>query len=133
MRLVSSWGVAHDEFKGGFGGSRMRPGVMYILSEWEPLVPGGLAVVDEDVEVLFKPLICAFGLAVSLGVVGGADILLDIEDAAEFFWEVGCEAGVLVGDNPAGSAVVRKNMLDIKFGNGEGGGRLVAGNENSSF
>ena len=84
MRLVSSWGVPHDKFEGGFGGSRMRPGVMYILSKWEPLVPSGLAVVNEDAEVLFKPLICAFGLAISLGVVGGADILLDIEDTAEF-------------------------------------------------
>ena len=78
MRLVSSWSVAHNKFKGGFGGSRVRPGVMYILSKWEPLVPSGLAVVDEDAEVLFKPLIRSFGLAVGLGVVGGAYVLFDI-------------------------------------------------------
>ena len=82
MRLVSSWGVAHDKFKGGFGGSRIGPGVVYVLSKWEPLMPSGLAVVDEDAEVLFKPLIRAFGLAVRLGVVGGAYVLFDIEDAA---------------------------------------------------
>ena len=51
-------------------------------TRWEPLVPSGLAVVDEDAEVLFKPLIRAFGLAVRLGVVGGAYVLFDIEDAA---------------------------------------------------
>ena len=45
---------------------------MYVLGEWEPSVPSGLAVVDEDSKVLFEPLIRAFGLAVSLGVIGGA-------------------------------------------------------------
>ena len=78
MRLVSPWGVAHDEFKGGFGGSRVRPGIMYVLGKWEPLVPSGLAVVYEDAEVLFKPLVCAFGLTISLGVVGRAYVLFDI-------------------------------------------------------
>ena len=51
---------------------------MYVLGKREPLVPGGLAVVDEDAEVLFEPLVRLFGLAVSLGVVGGAYILFDI-------------------------------------------------------
>ena len=78
MRLVGSWGVAHDKLKGGFGGSRAGPGVVYVLSEWEPLVPSGLAVVDEDAEVLFKPLVRAFRLAIGLGVVGGAYVLFDI-------------------------------------------------------
>ena len=45
-------------------------------------MPSGLAVVNEDAEVLFKPLIRVFGLAVSLGVVSGAYVLFDIEDAA---------------------------------------------------
>ena len=78
MRLVGSRGVAHDKFKGGLGGGRTGPGVMYILSEWEPLMPSALAVVDEDAEVLFKPLIRSFRLAVGLGVVGGAYVLFDI-------------------------------------------------------
>ena len=106
---------------------------MYILSEWEPLVPSGLVVVDEDAEVLFKPLICVFGLAISLGMVGGAYILFDIKDAAKFLWKVRSEAGISVGDNFAGSAVVRKNMLDVELGDGGGGGCFVAGNENGSF
>ena len=86
---------------------------MYILSKWEPLVPSGLVVVNEDAEVLFKPLIRSFGLAVSLGVVGGTYVLFDIEDAAQFLREVGGEAGILVCDNFVGSAVVWKNMLDV--------------------
>ena len=130
---MSSRGVAHDEFKGGLGGGRVRPGVVYILSEWEPSVPSGLAVVDEDAKILFEPLIRLFGLAVSLGVVGGAYVLCNIENAAEFFREVGCEAGVSVRDDLAGSAVVWKNMLDVEIGNSGGGSRFVAGNENGSF
>ena len=66
MRLMGSWGVAHNEVKGGFGGGRIRPGVVYILGEWEPSVPSGLVVVDKDAKVLFEPLICSFGLAVRL-------------------------------------------------------------------
>ena len=96
-------------------------------------MPSGLAVIDENVEILFKPLIRAFGLAISLGVVGGAYVLFDIEDAAKLLWEVRSEAGILVGDNFAGSAVVGKDMLNVELGNGGGGGCFVAGNENSSF
>ena len=133
MWLVSLWGVAHDKFKGGLGGGRIGPGVVYILSEWEPPVPSGLAVVNEDAKILFKPLIRSFGLAVSLGVVGGAYVLRDIEDAAKFLREVGCETGIPVRDDLAGSTVVWKHMLDVKVGNSGGGSRFVAGNENGSF
>ena len=106
---------------------------MYVLSKWEPLVPGGLAVVDEDAKVLFKPLIRSFGLAVSLGVVGGAYVLRDIEDAAEFLWEMGCKMGIPVRDDLAGSTVVWKNILDVKIGNSGGGSRFMAGNEDGGF
>ena len=118
MWLVGSWGVAHDEFKGGLGGGRIRPGVMYILGEWEPSVPSGLAVVDKDAKVLFKPLICSFGLAVSLGVIGGAYVLFDVEEATKFLREVGREAGVSVCDDLAGSAVMWKDMLDVEVSDG---------------
>ena len=133
MRLVGSWGVAHNEFKGGFGGGGIRPGVVYILGEWEPSVPSGLAVVDKDAKVLFEPLICSFGLAVSLGVIGGAYVLFDIEEATKFLQEMGCEAGVSVCDDLAGSAVVWEDVLDIKVSDGGGRGRFVTGDKNSSF
>jgi hypothetical protein len=70
--------VAHDEFKGGLGTGQVGPGIVYILGQREPSVPGSLAVIDKDVEILFKPLICLFGLAISLGVIGGAYVLFDI-------------------------------------------------------
>ena len=70
--------MAHDEVKRGLGGGGIRPSVMYILGQREPSVPTSLAVVDKDAEVLFKPLVCLFGLAIHLRVVSGAHILLDI-------------------------------------------------------
>ena len=133
MQLVSPWGVAHDEFKGGLGGGRIRPGVVYILSEWKPPVPSGLVVVDEDAEILLKPLICSFGLAVSLGVVGGAYVLHDIKDAAKLLREMGRKTGISVRDDLAGSPVVWKDMLDVKIGNSGGSSRFVARNEDGSF
>ena len=133
MRLMSPWGVAHDEFEGGFGGGRIRPGVVYVLSKGEPSVPSGLAVVDEDAEILFKPLIRSFRLAVSLGVIGRAYVLCDIKDAAKLFRETGRKPGISVRDDLAGSTVVWEDMLDVKIGNGGGGSCFVAGNEDGSF
>ena len=51
---------------------------MYILGERKPSVPGGLAVVNEDTEILFEPLVHSFGLAIGLGVIGCAYVLFDI-------------------------------------------------------
>ena len=133
MRLVGSWGVAHDEFERGLGGGRIRPGVVYILGEWEPSVPSGLAVVDKDAKVLFKPLIRSFGLAVSLGVIGGAYVLFDIEEATKLLREVGCEAGVSVCDDFARRAVMWKYVLDVEVGDGGGGGCFMAGDKNGSL
>ena len=106
---------------------------MHILSEREPSVPGGLAVVDEDTEILFKPLIRSFGLAIGLGVVSGAYVLRDIKDAAKFLREAGRKTGISVRDDFAGGTVVWKDMLDVEIGNSGGGSRFVAGDENGSF
>ena len=102
---------------------------MYVLGKQKPPVPRGLAVVDEDAKVLFKPLIRAFGLAVSLGVIGGAYVLFDVEDAAKFLREVGCETGISVCDDLAGSAIMWEDVLDVEVGDGGGSGRFMAGDE----
>ena len=99
---------------------------MYVLGEWEPAVPSGLAMVDEDAEILFEPLIRSLGLAIRLGVISGADILFDIENAAKFLWEVRREAGISVCDDLAGGAIMWENMLNIEVGDGGGGGRFMA-------
>ena len=43
------------------------------------------------------------------------------------------EAGISVSNDLVGGAVVWKNMLNVKIGDGGGSGRFVAGNKNSSF
>ena len=106
---------------------------MHILGKWEPLMPGSLAVIDKDSEVLFKPLVCLFGLAVSLGVVGRAYVLFNVEDAAKFFGEMRGKAGIPVSNDFAWGTIVWEDMLDVKVGDGGGGGSFVAGNEDSSF
>ena len=106
---------------------------MHVLGEWEPPVPSGLAMIDKDTEVLFKPLICSFGLAISLGVIGGTYILFDVENTAEFLWEMRREAGIPVCDNLARGAVMWKDVLNIKVGDGGGGGRFMARDENGSL
>ena len=79
---MGAWGVSHDKVKGGLGSGRVRPGIVYILGQWEPFMPCCLAMVNEDAEVLFKPLVCLFGLAIGLWVIGGADVLLDVQELA---------------------------------------------------
>ena len=67
---------------------------MYVLGEWKPVAPGGLVVVYKDAEVLFKPLVCAFRLSISLGVISRAYVLLDVQYVIEFLGEVGSEVGI---------------------------------------
>ena len=76
-------------------------------------MPCRLTMVDEDAEVLFKPLICSFRLAVGLWVIGGADVLLDIKNMAQFLGEMGGEVGVAVSNNLMWGAVMGKYVLDI--------------------
>ena len=76
-------------------------------------MPCRLTMVNEDTEVLFKPLICSFRLAVGLWVVGGTDVLFDIKDMAQFLGKVGGEMGITVGNNFPRGAVVGKHMLDV--------------------
>ena len=106
---------------------------MYVLGKWEPSVPSGLAVVDEDTEVLLEPLIRSLRLAISLGVISGAYILFDVENTAEFLREMGCEAGISVCDDLARGAVMWEDVLNIEVGDGGGGGRFMARDKNGSF
>ena len=106
--------MAHDEVKGGLGGGCIGPGIVYILGEGEPVIPGGLPVVYKDAEILLKPLICLFQLTICLGVVSSAYVLFDVQDVAEFAGKVESKAGIMVGDDSAGGAVMRKDVLDIE-------------------
>ena len=97
------------------------------------MAPGSLAVIYEDMEILFKPLVCAFRLAISLGVISGAYVLFDIQNTAKFSGELGSEVGVSISDDFAGGTIVWENMLDIEVGDIECSGCFVAGNEDGGF
>ena len=70
--------MSHDEVERSLDGGGIRPGIMHILGQREPSIPCGLVVVNEDAEVLFKPLVCTFELAIRLRVVSSAYILFNI-------------------------------------------------------
>ena len=76
MRLVGSWGVAHDKFKGGLGGGRIRPGIMHVLGKQKPLVPSGLAMMLRFASFLtFLPAdhdtLDDYGTALTHGILPG--------------------------------------------------------------
>src|SRR6266403_4898336 len=71
--------MSHDQFEGGLPCCRVWPGVVCILGEWEPFSPVSLRSVPKYSEVLFQPLVGWFGLSVRLGVIGGADVLFDVQ------------------------------------------------------
>ena len=64
------------------------PGVVHILGDGQPLSPVVLLAVAVNAEVLFEPLIGALRLPVCLRVIGRADVLGDIQNAAHFLGEM---------------------------------------------
>ena len=60
----------------------------------------------EDAQILLKSLIGSLASSIGLRVIRCADVLVDVEKAAEFCGEFGCEADISVRNNFAGNAVV---------------------------
>ena len=60
----------------------------------------------EDTQILLKSLIGPFTSSIGLRVIRCADVLMDIEKAAEFCGKFGCEADVSVRNDFVGNAVV---------------------------
>src|SRR6266436_1608235 len=106
---------------------------MRVLGEGEPLGPVGLCSVSEYPEVLFQPLVGSFGLSVHLGVIGGTDVLFNVQVSAEFPHGGGRESGVSVGDDFPGEAVMGKHVFAIEFGDSYGVDRFFAWDEYGSF
>ena len=114
--VVCTWGVTHDEVKRGLGSGQVGPGVVYILGKQEPVMLGGLAVVYEDVEILFEPLICVLRLAICLRVVSNADILLDAYFSTDISGKLGCQSRVLIQNDLLWNTIVWKDLFKIDFG-----------------
>ena len=50
----------------------------------------------EDAQILLKGLISSFASSIGLRVICCTDVLMDVEKAAEFRGEFGCEADISV-------------------------------------
>ena len=59
-------------------------------------MPVVLLCSTEDAQILLKSLIGSLAGSISLRVIRCADVLMDIEKAAEFRGEFGCEADISV-------------------------------------
>ncbi len=67
----------------------VNPIVVGKFSEWEPVAPVGLLIVDEDSEVLLDLLVDSFCLAIRLRMEGSRGIRRDVEHSVKFFHELG--------------------------------------------
>ena len=73
----------NKQFKRGDLGRVGRPRIQNELSEGKPLGPVHLLFTAEDPKVRFESLVSPFRLSICLGVVGGADVLMDSQLGAD--------------------------------------------------
>jgi len=74
-------------------------------------VPVVLLSATKYVKVLFKGLVSSFAGSIRLRVIGCADVLLDVQDAAKFRREFGYEMDITVRDYLVRYAIVRDDIV----------------------
>ena len=74
-------------------------------------MPVVLLSATEYMKVLFKGLISTFTGSICLRVIGRADILFDVQDAAESCRELRYKVDILVQDYLVRYTVVRNNVV----------------------
>ena len=84
------------------------------MGEGKPFVPVILLRSTEDAQILLKSLIGSLTSSIGLRVICCADVLMDIEKAAEFCGKFGCEADISVRNDFAGNAVVRDHVSGVE-------------------
>ena len=84
------------------------------MGEGKPFMPIILLRSTEDTQILLESLIGSLTSSIGLRVIRCADILMDIEKAAEFCGEFGCEADISVRDDFAGTAIVRDHVSSVE-------------------
>ena len=65
-------------------------------------------------------MVRSFGLSVRLWVIGGADVLFDVQVFAEFPHRSGRKSGVSVRDDLLGEAVMGEHVFAVEFGDSYG-------------
>src|SRR5713101_6248182 len=84
-------GEAHECFEWGAFYCGVGVGVMSKLCKWEKGDPVRLSHIAESSEELLQLLVKMFCLTISLQVVHSAEVLVDIQEAAEGTSEMGCK------------------------------------------
>ena len=74
-------------------------------------MPVVLLSATKYVKVLFKGLVSSFAGSIRLRVIGCADVLLDVQDAAKFRREFGYEMDITVRDYLVRYAIVRDDIV----------------------
>ena len=68
----------------------------------------------EDSQILLEGLIGSLTSSIGLRVICCTDVLMDIEKAAEFCGEFGCETDISVRNDFAGNAVVWNHVSGVE-------------------
>ena len=122
--------VAHHEREGGGIGDGVGGGVVHEFHHGEEFGPFRRLVFGKDLKVCFKFLVDPFGLAISLGVIGGGKSDIVIEEVSEFSCEGGGKLRSLIRDDLVVEAKLREDVLETDLGDVRRGGGFVAGMEN---
>src|SRR5579863_8954588 len=96
VRLVCPQNKAHSELIGGMFRHRRGSCIDSILHNEQYFGPVVLLVVTVDPECCFDMLVCLFRLAIWLGVIGSAQVLLDPQLCTQLLEECRSEARVPV-------------------------------------
>jgi hypothetical protein len=72
---------------------------MNILRHRQNGRPVVLLEIAVDSQILFQPLVCPFRLSIRLGVIGRRNVLLDVQQMAEFLGKMRGKSGVSIGND----------------------------------
>ncbi len=66
-------------------------------------------------------------------MIGGTDVLFNVQVLAQFPHRGSCKSGVVVGDDLLGEAVMGENVFAVKFGDSYGVNRFFAWDKYGPF
>jgi len=97
------------------------------LSQWQPLRPVILVVVDIHVEILSYFMVHPFDLSICLWMVHGREVLFDAKNLANVTSELTCKLWAMVqydllGDTEVGEDLVSVDVQELGRSQGDGGG-----------
>jgi len=101
--------------EGGEVGCGVRSVVVGELCKGQKVIPVILVIIDVDPQVLLQDLIQALCLTISLRVISGGEVLLDVEEMTERRPEVEHECLAAVGYNVGRCTMLREDVVQVHF------------------